>query len=292
MRLETHGDATAFLAVAAPVLDADEPRHNLIYGICSTLIDSPGAYPTAYLWTIHAGEVVGAALMTPPFYLVVARPTERDALPFAARALHERAVALPGVTGAVPESDEFAQAWKALVAVSVRRRMSQGIYAACSVRLPNEVPGEPRSARRDDRDLLIEWLRAFQLEALPTDSPHGDLGDIVDRRLASSTAGFELWENGSKPVSLCGYGGRTPHGIRIGPVYTPPELRGRGYASALVAQVTKQLLDGGRDYCFLYTDLANPTSNRIYTKLGYELVCQSAEFAFDPPRTRDTKAGS
>ena len=281
MRLEAHGGATAFLAAAAPVLDADESRHNLIYGICSTLIDEPGAYRTAHLWTIHADEVVGAALMTPPFFLVVAQPLARDALPFAARALHEQGVALPGVTGALPESAEFAQAWKALAGVRPRRGMSQGIYAARAVRLPGDVSGEPRPARSGDRELLIEWLRAFQAEALRPDSRHGDLEDIVDRRLKSQTAGFELWEDGSKPVSLCGYGGQTPHGIRIGPVYTPPELRGRGYASALVARVTKQVLDGGRDYCFLYTDLSNPTSNRIYMNVGYERVCDSAEYAFD-----------
>jgi predicted GNAT family acetyltransferase len=292
MRLEAHDSATAFLAVAAPVLDADESRHNLIHGICSTLIDEPGAYRTAHLWTIHADEVVGAALMTPPFFLVVAQPLTHDALPFAARALHEQGVALPGVTGALPESDEFAQAWKALAGVRVRKGMSQGIYAARAVRLPDDVPGESRPARSGDRGLLIEWLRAFQAEALPPDSPHGDLEDIVDRRLKSETAGFELWEDGSKPVSLCGYGGQTPHGIRIGPVYTPPDLRGRGYASALVARVTKQLLDGGRDYCFLYTDLANPTSNRIYMNVGYSLVCESAEFAFDPSPIPNSKAGS
>lgn len=280
MRLETHGDAASFLSAAAPVLDADEPRHNLIYGICSTLIDSPGAYPTAHLWTIHAGEAVGAAVMTPPFFLVVAQPIERDALPFAARALQEQAVTLPGVTGALPEAEEFAQAWKALAGVQVSRRMSQGIYAARSVRLPQDVGGEPRPARPDDRDLVIEWMRAFVVEALPADAPHTDLEEMVDRRLASTTAGIELWEDRSQPVSMCGYGGRTPHGIRIGPVYTPPELRGRGYASGLVARVTKQLLDGGRDYCFLYTDLANPTSNRIYMNVGYERVCDSAEFGF------------
>ena len=86
---------------------------------------------------------------------------------------------------------------------------------------------------------------------------------------------------GSRPVSLCGYGGRTTHGVRIGPVYTPPELRRHGYASALTASVTRQQLDSGRDYCFLYTDLANPTSNRIYMDVGYELVCEAADYAFD-----------
>jgi predicted GNAT family acetyltransferase len=89
-----------------------------------------------------------------------------------------------------------------------------------------------------------------------------------------------MWEDGADVVSMCGFGGLTPRGIRIGPVYTPPELRRRGYASALTAHVTQQQLDGGRDYCFLYTDLANPTSNRIYLNLGYELVCESADYAF------------
>jgi predicted GNAT family acetyltransferase len=281
MRLETHGDAASFLSAAAPVLGADEPRHNLIYGICSTLIDSPGAYPTAYLWTIHAEVAVGAAVMTPPFFLVVAKPIAHGVLQCAASALHEQELALPGVTGALPESDEFAQAWVALTGARVVPRMSQGIYAARAAQPPGRVSGRSRPARPDDRDVVIEWLRAFQAEALPAGAPHVDLEDMVDRRLSSSTGGFEFWEDKSGPSSLCGYGGRTPHGIRIGPVYTPPELRGRGYASALVAEVTKQLLDGGRDYCFLYTDLDNPTSNRIYVNVGYELVCESAEYAFD-----------
>jgi predicted GNAT family acetyltransferase len=80
---------------------------------------------------------------------------------------------------------------------------------------------------------------------------------------------------------MAGFGGWTPSGVRIGPVYTPPDLRGRGYASALTAELSAELLAGGRDYCFLYTDLANPTSNRIYQAIGYEFVCESAEYAFD-----------
>jgi len=110
------------------------------------------------------------------------------------------------------------------------------------------------------------------------DAPRQATEDVVDRRLRSS-GGFALWEDG-EVVSLSGFGGETPHGIRIGPVYTPPRLRRRGYASALVAQLSRQLLDEGRDYCFLYTDLANPTSNRIYMDVGYELVCESADYVF------------
>ena len=77
-----------------------------------------------------------------------------------------------------------------------------------------------------------------------------------------------------------GFGGRTPNGARVGPVYTPPEFRRRGYASAVVAGVSRRLLDEGRRYCFLYTDLANPTSNRIYQDIGYEPACDSRDYRF------------
>jgi uncharacterized protein len=89
-----------------------------------------------------------------------------------------------------------------------------------------------------------------------------------------------LWDDG-EAVSVAGFGGETPNGIRIGPVYTPPELRGRGYATALVAELSAQLLAEGRRFCFLYTDLANPTSNAIYERIGYVRVCESAEIAFE-----------
>jgi len=90
-----------------------------------------------------------------------------------------------------------------------------------------------------------------------------------------------LWEDGpGRPVSLAGCAGRTPNGIRIGPVYTPTELRGRGYASALTAALTQALLDGGRRFCFLFVDVANPTSNRIYERIGYRPVTEVDEWRF------------
>jgi len=283
MRLEEHADAAAFLMAAAPVLEADEARHNLMFGICSMLRDAPDTYPEAHLWTVVADGVVGAALVTPPFNLVVAQPLDDGALSFAAQALRERGVDLPGVTAAVPEADVFAEAWTKLTGLRARVRFKQGIYAARSVQTPGGVSGMARRARPDERDLLVAWLRAFHDEALADDSPHIDLERMVDRRLAATNAGLVLWEDESQPVSMCGFGGPTPHGIRIGPVYTPPALRRRGYAAALTAYVTQQQLESGRDYCFLYTDLANPTSNRIYMNIGYERVCDSSEYAFENP---------
>jgi GNAT superfamily N-acetyltransferase len=276
MRLEEHADAAAFLEAAAPVLGADEARHNLIYGICSTLFAPGHPYREAHLWTVDDGRSLAAAVLTPPFNVVVAQPRVEEALRFLARRLRDR-LELPGVTGALPEADVFADAWGA----PRRLRMSQGIYAARKVELPH-VAGRARKATVADRDVVVGWLRGFEAEALPDDSPHLDLEQAFERRVQSDHAGFHLWEDDDEPVSLCGCGGRTPHGVRIGPVYTPPERRGRGYGSAVTAHVTKEQLDSGREYCFLYTDLSNPTSNKIYVNIGYERVCDSAEYAFQP----------
>ena len=281
MRLEAHADAQAFLAAADELLSRDEPRHNLVYGICSTLIESPTAYEEAYFWTVHDGEPLAALLRTPPFNIAVAQPRSPDALTFAARELQGQGVEAPGVSGATPEVDMFADAWTVATGTRRRVRMAHGVYAARDVRMPEGVPGRIREAEARDHELAVAWIEAFQAEAMHEDAPRHDVEHAVERRLESPTAGFALWEVDSQPVSLCGYGGRTPHGIRIGPVYTPPGMRRHGYASALTASVTRKQLELGRDYCFLYTDLANPTSNRIYMGVGYERVCEAADYAFD-----------
>jgi predicted GNAT family acetyltransferase len=281
MELVSHDDVQSFLNAARPVLLRDEPRHNLLFGICSTLIESPDALPTFHLWTVVSeGEPVQAMLMTPPYNLALGAPYDPAAVRFAAQVLMEQEVELPGVTGALPEADAFADEWESLCGVRRRRRMAQGVYAVRTVRAPEAVDGEMRFAHVGDRDLLVEWFEAFVAESIPEDAPHQDAAAAVDRRLGPSRGfGFAVWKDG-EVVSMSGFGGETPHGIRIGPVYTPPRLRRRGYASALVAELSRRLLDDGRDYCFLYTDLANPTSNRIYMDVGYELVCESADYAF------------
>jgi predicted GNAT family acetyltransferase len=281
MDLLAHEDVQSFLDAAGPVLLRDEPRHNLMYGICATLAEVPDAFPTFHLWTVESeGEPVLALLMTPPYNIVVGAPADPAAVGFAARALLGQGVELPGITGALPEADVFADEWENRSGATRRLRMAQGVYAVRSVRSPRAVEGGMRLADAGDRDLLVGWFGEFADESLPADSPRQETERAVDLRLGSSRGfGFALWEDG-EVVSMSGFGGETPHGIRIGPVYTPKQLRRRGYASALVAQLSSMLLDDGRQYCFLYTDLANPTSNRIYTEVGYELVCESADYVF------------
>lgn len=265
-------DATEFLDRSEPLLLADEARHNLILGLSGTLRDHPELYPDYGLWLVEdGGAPIGAALRTRPFNLVLARGSD-EAVALLAASIDEK---LPGVVGAQPEIDRFVAAR----GVGGIPRVRQGIYALRAVKTPRPVPGRPRAAARADRPILLEWWRAFGIEALGEDAPDEErIARTVDHKL--SAGGIGLWEDSGRVVSAVGFGSPTPTGIRIGPVYTPPEWRGRGYASALTAHVSAEQLAAGRRFCFLYTNLANATSNKIYVAIGYERICESVEYAF------------
>ena len=278
------GDAATFLAEAEPLLLADEARHNLILGIAGTIRDSPGHYPARSLWLVREDdEVVAAALRTPPHNLILAGPRSEEALAALAEGIAED---LPGVVGAEPEAVGFADLWSRQTGLRARTNMRQGIYALEHVQPPSGVPGSARVATADDRELALRWWLAFGEEVLHEGGPGRDRAEAtLDHRLSSPSAGILLWEDAGELVSIAGWGGPTPNGIRVGPVYTPPELRGHGYATALTAELSQRLLDGrlfdgGRRFCFLYTDLANPTSNAIYERIGYRRVAEAAEVVF------------
>jgi predicted GNAT family acetyltransferase len=274
-------DATAFLAEAGPLLLADEARHNLILGIAGTIRDTPDLYPLRSLWLVrHAGEVVAVALRTPPYNLILAKPRSTPALAALAEAV-AGAEEIPGVTGTEPEVHEFVELWSQHSGLRGRVNMRQGVYALDQVELVPSVPGSARVATEHDRDLALRWWIAFGDEVLHEGGPGRERAEAtLDHKLSDPASGILLWEDGGKPVSLAGWGGPTPNGIRIGPVYTPPELRGHGYATAVTAELSQRQLDGGRSFCFLYTDLANPTSNAIYERIGYRRIAEAAEVVF------------
>ena len=137
-----------------------------------------------------------------------------------------------------------------------------------------------RVARPEDRRLVADWIESFHDEA-SIGNPRQDYETMADRWIRRLGRTVYLWEDEGRPVSLTGVGGPTPNGIRVGPVYTPPSARGRGYASNLVAQASQLQLDAGRTFVFLFTDLANPTSNKIYQAIGYEPVIDVDEWEFD-----------
>jgi predicted GNAT family acetyltransferase len=271
-------DPAAFLEAAQPLLLADEARHNLMLGLAATAQQSPDLYPEYRAWlVVENGAPIAAATRTPPHNLVLAAPRSDVALAMLVDQIDDDP---PGVIGAQPEIDEFAVAWSERTGRTPELTFAQGIYALERLLPVPSAAGRMRPQEPADTELLVDWLQAFEAEALHSlGEAEGRARRIVEHRLHAERAGLMLWEDGDA-VSFAGFGGETPNGIRIGPVYTPPELRGRGYATALVAELSSQLLAEGRRFCFLYTDLANPTSNAIYERIGYVRVCESAEIAF------------
>jgi uncharacterized protein len=278
-----YNKADEFLDRAGAFLAEREAEHNLILGLSARLRHDPLVYgEPAYLTVVEdGGEVVAAALRTPPHNLVLSEIDDPEALEPLAVDVCQAFASLPGVVGPRGRVEEFATAWKAATGAQGHRALAQRIFRAETVDRPDGVEGRMRPYEDGDRELAIRWMDEFVAEALPASSPQPESSEhFVEQRQADPDGGLVFWEDG-EPVSMGGFGGPTPNGIRIGPVYTPPELRGRGYASALTAALTQELLDGGRRFCFLFTDLANPTSNRIYQRIGYRPVTDVDQWAFD-----------
>ena len=275
-------DAQAFLRLAGPLLERDEARNQLPLGIAGTLMARPDAYDVVHYWVVREGnEPVAAAVRTEPFNLVLGDPSPEAALGPLLEAIVADDPEVPGIVGNVPFVETAAERLAGASGRTAERILSQGVYGLTTVRDVARAPGEPRTAVPADRALLLAWLRAFADESLPDpEETFRHMEHNLENRFGSEGTGFWLWDDGGQPVSLAGFSGPTPTGIRIGPVYTPPEHRRRGYATTLVADLSSWLLGHGHRACFLYTDLANPTSNRIYVEIGYERVCDAMEFSF------------
>ena len=218
MEVRAHHDPSAWLEAVLPLLMLDEARHDLCLGLVHTLVHHPSVYPSKYLWSVEdAGTVVGAALQTPPHNLILGQPSAEGANDLLADAIESAGIQLPGVVGGLPEAEAFAVAWCARTGNTARRVMGQGIYSLTEVLPVPAVAGTPRTARPDDLNLVAGWIQAFQDEVVP-DALRSDpeerrrrLGSI----LGSDEEGICLWEADDQVVSLSGFGGPTPNGIRI-----------------------------------------------------------------------------
>ena len=235
--------------------------------------------PPVFGWYTDAGAVRGAVCMTPPFELVLAAVPD-DAMAALVRTLRDRGVAVPGVNGAVPAVERFAQAWLEGTDLRPRTTFEQRLYALGTLRMPEPPPpGRGRPAAEGEVELAARWLRAFQEEAgvHSTDVASAARAGIADGRLW-------LWEDeGGAPVSLAA---RTPAAAgvsRIAPVYTPPQARRRGYGAAVTAACSADALTRGADHIVLFTDLANPTSNSVYKRIGFRPLSDRRVVRFERP---------
>lgn len=220
-------------------------------------------------------EVVFAALRTPPHPLL-ASPLEAGADELVGLWLQED----PDVGGvtSVPETAQMiAAAWERWTGGTARRTLSEAAHILEEVQDPPwPAAGELRLARPSERALLVTWMREFVVEVGLAGVTQAEA--MVDGRLRRD--GLFVWDD-KLPVSMVGISPEVAGIVRIGPVYTPPAQRARGYAGSAVAAVSRRALARGARRCMLYTDLDNPTSNKIYAEVGYRRALDWEEIAFE-----------
>ncbi|MBL8093130.1 MAG: GNAT family N-acetyltransferase [Anaerolineales bacterium] len=289
LHLHRFTEARKFLDLTSGFLAAHEAENNLIIGLAGLLHRNPAAYGASqpYFGAVSAGsQVVAASLMTPPNQAVLSWSEHEEAVRMLAGDVWTFRLDTPGVHGPRPTSVWFSEAWDTLTSLEPILNMAERAFRLERVVPVTGVPGSLRPVRDDELPLIADWSAAFEAEALArsVNPPHTAAEFLTLWRKTPATppelGARMVWDVDGRPVSYAYYKAPTPNGMRIGPVYTPPEHRRHGYASALVAGVSSLILGLGKRYVYLYADTANPTSNHIYQAIGFEPICDVDEYRF------------
>ena len=273
-----------YAATAGGLLSGRPAEHTILLGATETLrAAGPAAYgPSAPLfgwWQGPGGEVSAAFLHTPPFPVALTSVPGPDTAAALAQVLAARARDVGGVNASPEDAEAFARAWHQVTGDAVECHMRNRLFRLGDLRWPDPCPaGQPRVAGLADRSLLIAWSEAFHREA--QSGPENLVANVDDRL---SYQGLTLWEDAGQPVSMAGLTRMSAGQVRVGPVYTPPGLRGKSYGGAVTAAVSQAARDAGAGQVLLFTDLANPTSNALYQRLGYQPVEDRAVWSFHRP---------
>ena len=276
MQIQRYTDARAFNDRTAPALEPAERENNLLLGAARRLARLPE--DAAFMASVEDdGKVVCAALLVPPFNLLIS-PAPTATLEALARQLQAWGIAIPGVMALAPVSVAFAALWQRLQRCGAERGKDLQLLALGVAPKATAAPGMLRAAAATDIPVLTRWGGEFFAEVgLPPAER-----DLFIARLDEAIAAERLWlwESDGQPVSMLGYGETTTRAVRIGPVYTPRARRGCGFASVAVAGLSRRLLASGRSWCLLFADVENPISAALYRRIGYEDVCLYREYSF------------
>jgi GNAT superfamily N-acetyltransferase len=289
MELRFYDDPGEFLEVAGAHLAERPVLSTVMSGVASRIRDQraagvpwPEGVPCWFAVFVDGGQVVATAMRTAPFgefpaYLL---PMSDDAAVLLARTLLDRDEPVLGANGALPAVEVFCEEMASATGKRATVGQHTRLFELGWLKEPAGVPGRLRLARLDEQDLVTSWYDAFMADAdeqagrAPGASPHESPGpEEMTRRI--DTGQVFVWEVESVPVHVTAASEPAFGVSRIGPVYTPREHRGHGYASRAVYEVSQHLVENGTRAC-LFTDQANPTSNKIYEALGYERLVDMA----------------
>ncbi|MFI9614520.1 GNAT family N-acetyltransferase [Streptomyces sp. NPDC052023] len=270
-----------FLAHAGPFLRSRPAQHTVPLTVTDTLRRRGrrvfGEEPPLFGFLERAGAVRAVCFRTPPrgVHLTTLTPGEADALAARLAARKER---LPGVIGDRDSAAAFAASWQRHTGATPALHQRRLLYRLGTLTVPEPLPpGRARVADASDRGQLARWYVEFSEEI--GDGPAQDPDAWAGARIAHG--GATLWETPDGiPVAMAGVTPEIAGQVRVAPVYTPARLRRRGYAGAVTAEVSRAARAAGAQVV-LFTNLADPTTNKLYRRLGYRPVAESAEYLFD-----------
>lgn len=279
MDVRLHQDPDEFTALAKPFYASDPIQHTLALTVMARFLGRrPDVDPR--MATLHDnGTLVGAALRTPPWPLIASGlPTDPARLDTFVAAWLDHDPDVSAVNGPRANAEALADAWMRHTGGGSHETMAGRLYRLGEL-TPPSTKGAVRAPTEHDFSLLAQWREAFQLEATGRVRDPGGAAAGV-RSMLDGRDSVCLWHVEDTAVALAMASDPINGMSRIGPVYTPPEHRGNGYGSAVTAAASQQARDAGASSVVLFTDLANPTSNSIYQKIGYHPVYDSTEREF------------
>ena len=258
--------------MAREVLASQPVLNNLVLSLlhARTAHPEPGRY---WLATEH-GKVVGVVLQSPLTIAATITPMDGRVVEVMVRAIVDAGISLPGVSGDATTAASFAGHWSERRKSAVTPLQGTRLYEWVQPGEATNSEGRLRPALPSDRSLMIEWTRGFSIEI-------GEPTDDTELRVDRSLAAAELWLWDDGEVMSMAVGRKPAEGVvRISGVYTPANKRNRGYAAACVHALSKHMRNAGFR-CIRYTDLANPTSNSIYRRIGYRAVAEGLRYRFE-----------
>ena len=267
--------AERFLEVVAPFLVREEAVHCILLGIPGDLVRFGGG-EEARFWVVRdeGGEVVGAAMLTPPMSMSASRMSD-PAVVALARGLAQGRVELPGVVGPAEVSDHFAEEWTRLTgSKSEVVAAGQHLWELTAVNAVPDARGTMEIGEERDLAALTPWSPVAAEEFANT----VEQWEAQTRRACERGRLF-VWRD-REPAAMAMLGGQTPNGIRVSGVFTPPEKRRHGYATSLVAAMSRYVIANGRSRCFLFTDAQNATAEGVYARIGYQQLARIRHHRF------------
>ncbi|WP_025784181.1 GNAT family N-acetyltransferase [Sporosarcina sp. D27] len=286
MKIVNFDDPLAFAAKAEPILSEGEDVFSLFNGVLQSI--KAGMMDEPFMATAELeGNVIALFQMTPPFPLNMIFTDEQhmdSAIDGLADYLLSHNMPLPSIISLKPWAERFADRWTAKTDQLSKIIMDQGLYRLDKVdETLEKSPGTRRLAQEADKPLLENWHLGFIEDTKMPEVTPEQATDWVERTVQRQE--IVLWEDDGIPVACAKQARPSQNSITVSFVYTPPEHRRKGYARTLVADFSADLLNKYQ-FCMLYTDMMNPTSNKIYQEIGYRKIADSVQLGFEVKENR------